>query len=326
MGELGVVSNAETNKKRCHKKVAIESFEAQRDAMERMIGNLDSGFEEAVELIMSTSGRVVVSGMGKSGIIGRKIAATLASTGTQSFFVHPAEAYHGDLGMIAPDDVVILLSYSGETDEVVKLIPSLHNFGNKIICIVGDMNSTLARNSDVALNASVEREICPNNLAPTTSTVAALAMGDALAVALIDARGFTPNDFARFHPGGSLGRRLLTKVKDVMHKKVPTSSPEDTGTELVYTMTKGRMGLSVVMEENKLVGIVTDGDLRRAMQTKGQIHQLSVKDIMSDSPITVPQDMMFADAEKLMQKEKITAVIVVDRDECPIGILHIYDM
>src|SRR5687767_8979051 len=242
-------------------------FEQQAQAIAEVGKRIGTDFGQAVGLMYATPGHVIVSGMGKSGLVGRKIAATLASTGTPSFFVHPAEAFHGDLGMITERDTIMLLSYSGETDEVVRLLPHLTRMGAPIIALVGTMDSTIARAADVAIDVSVEREVCPNNLAPTNSTLASMAMGDALAVSLIQARKFGAADFARFHPGGALGRRLLTRVKDVMHSKdLPVLSPNQSVRDSLFTITRGRLGLALVLEGEVLRGIVTDGDLRRALQ------------------------------------------------------------
>ncbi|OZC34911.1 KpsF/GutQ family sugar-phosphate isomerase [Marinobacter vinifirmus] len=292
-----------------------------------MIGkNLDQSFDHAVDLIMKTSGKVIVSGMGKSGIIGKKIAATFASTGTPSFFVHPAEAFHGDLGMFAFEDVVILISYSGETEEVIRLVPSLKHFGVKVIALVGRPDSTLGRNVDVVLSVAVEREVCPNNLAPTTSTTATLAMGDALAVALIEKRDFKPVDFAVFHPGGSLGRSLLTKVQDVMHSVVPNVHPDSCLKDVIMVITQGGLGLSVVLDGEEIVGIITDGDLRRALFRKGEILNLRSKDIMSNKPLTILCSELVRRSEEKMLDSGVTALLVLDEFEKLAGIVKLQDV
>jgi len=304
-------------------------FQQQANALNQIAGRIGTEFEQAVDLMFNTRGRVIVSGMGKSGIIGSKIAATLASTGTSSFFVHPGEAYHGDLGMFKGIDTAILISYSGETEEVIRLIPSLKHFGTPIIALVGKTESTLAKNADIVLNVSVEREACPNNLAPTTSTTATLVMGDALAVALIEKRQFKPQDFAVYHPGGSLGRRLLTRVKDVMHSQVPWVRPGDALTEVISRMTEGGLGLALVGEQGKtgmLAGIITDGDLRRALLSKRDIYNSTAADVMSLNPKRIDQDVMFADAEKQMLELNITALVVCD--PCTgyaVGVLKLLD-
>ena len=240
------------------RQVMKNALREQGNALFALSERVDESFEQAVETILNCKGRIIISGMGKSGLIGKKIAATFASTGTISFFMHPGEAFHGDLGMVRFDDradVIVLISYSGETDEVLKLIPSLKSFGTRIIAITGGMNSTLANHADVVLNAAVKEEVCPNNLAPTTSTTVAISIGDALAVALIKARNFQPMDFARFHPGGSLGRRLLTRVKDVMHsERLPLVSRTMPISDVVITMTDTRTGIALVIDDHGRLG------------------------------------------------------------------------
>lgn len=310
------------------KNTGTNVFKDQALALNKIAERLGDEFDRAVEMMFNTRGRVIVSGMGKSGIIGSKIAATLASTGTSSFFVHPGEAYHGDLGMFKGIDTAILISYSGETEEVIRLIPSLRHFGTPIIAIVGRSNSTLAKNADVVLDISVDREVCPNNLAPTTSTTATLVMGDALAVALIEKRDFKPVDFAKYHPGGSLGKRLLTKVSDVMHKDIPWVEESTPLTSVINTMTAGRMGLAVVRAtstDQKAVGIITDGDLRRALIAKKDIYNLVAKDVLTVAPKSVGLNEMFADAEAKMQSLNITALIVTDDHGVVSGILKLLD-
>jgi arabinose-5-phosphate isomerase len=301
-------------------------FLAQGEALKLIGKNLDQSFDHAVDLIMKTSGKVIVSGMGKSGIIGKKIAATFASTGTPSFFVHPAEAFHGDLGMFAFEDVVILISYSGETEEVIRLVPSLKHFGVKVIALVGRPDSTLGRNVDVVLSVAVEREVCPNNLAPTTSTTATLAMGDALAVALIEKRDFKPVDFAVFHPGGSLERSLLTKVQDVMHSVVPNVHPDSCLKDVIMVITQGGLGLSVVLDGEEIVGIITDGDLRRALFRKGEILNLRSKDIMSNKPLTILCSELVRRSEEKMLDSGVTALLVLDEFEKLAGIVKLQDV
>ena len=294
--------------------------------MIHMSEELGDEFENAVNMILKNQGRTVICGMGKSGLVGKKMAATFASTGTPSFFMHPAEAFHGDLGMLARDDLLILISYSGETEEIINLLPSVKHFGNKIISIVGNTKSTMAKHSDIVLNAKVEREVCPNNLAPTTSTLAAMGMGDALAVALIKERNFQAEDFARYHPGGSLGRRLLTKVSDVMHtSNLPAIHAEVPLKDAVVSISEGRLGLVVIVENEQVRGIVTDGDLRRALVNQVDINNASIGDIMTENPITITADMMLVDAEALMLEKKIKALVVTEADNQMIGILEIFD-
>jgi len=305
--------------------VGREVFEVQAEALRATAEKLSQEFDQAVDMILSTSGRVIVSGMGKSGIIGNKIAATLASTGTPSFSVHPAEAYHGDLGMFTADDVAILISYSGETEEVIRLVPSLRHFGVKIIALVGNPESTLGRNSDLVLDVSVEREACPNNLAPTTSTTVTLAMGDALAVALIERRQFKPHDFAVFHPGGSLGRRLLTRVKDVMHTDLPICTSRDSMKEVIMTASQAGLGLAVVVDDGEIKGIITDGDLRRALFNHDSLDGLTAESVMTRSPMLINENEMFADAENIMLKASVTSLLVVSEQGALSGVLKLQD-
>ena len=282
-------------------------------------------YKLALSLMIQCKGHVIICGMGKSGHVGRKISATLASTGTPSFFVHPAEAFHGDLGMITPDDVVVLISNSGETDEVLKLIPSLKNFGNRIIAITGGMQSTLAKNADAVLEIKMQGESCPNNLAPTTSTTLTMAIGDALASALMNKRNFMPNDFARFHPGGSLGRRLLTRLKDVMSTRLTKVNPSTSLKEVIVAMTKDQHGIALVMAEEKLIGVITDGDLRRAMMRDDfDLNRMDACDIMTISPVTVPSYFMLSVAEDIMREQQIKQLLIVDEQTRPVGIINIY--
>ncbi|MDO6460980.1 KpsF/GutQ family sugar-phosphate isomerase [Granulosicoccaceae sp. 1_MG-2023] len=308
---------------------AIESLKSQASALNRIAANLGDEFDQAVNAILGCTGRVIVSGMGKSGLVGKKVAATFASTGTPSFYIHPGEAIHGDLGMITHDDLVVLISNSGETEEVIRLLPSLKYFGNRIIGIAGDEDSTLARESDIFIRADIEREVCPNNLAPTTSTLVAMAVGDALAVSLIKARDFKPADFAQFHPGGRLGRRLLARVRDVMQKeRLPVISIDTSIRDAIFRMTSGRLGLAIVMEGSELRGIITDGDLRRALLRDASIMDKRVDAYMSPAPVTIPADAMLTDAEALMRKHKIRALVVTDPDVAQTdkvcGILEIF--
>ena len=302
--------------------IGLEVYELQS-----MAQRLDSNFEQAVETMLAVEGRVVVLGMGKSGLVGHKIAATLASTGTPSFSVHPGEAFHGDLGMIKPDDVALMISNSGETEELIRLLPFMKHQGNRMIAMTGKLDSTLARHADVVLDISVEREACNNNLAPTSSTTATLVMGDALAVVLSQLRNFQPEDFARFHPGGSLGKRLLTRVVDVMHSRdLPFCRPDAHFREVVNTMSRGRLGLALVGDQSNLVGIITDGDLRRTFEHVDNPLSLKAIDIMSPKPRVISETMRVVDAEKLMQAAKITALIVVADDAQVTGVLQIHDL
>ena len=298
----------------------------QSQAIQELAERLDEDFAEAVRLLLSCRGRLVVSGMGKSGHIGRKIAATMSSTGTPSFFLHASEALHGDLGMVTAADTVLMISNSGETAEVLRIAKLLAPLGVPIIGMAGDKDCTLARVSQVFLDIRVDREACPHNLAPTTSSLVTLALGDALALAVSQARGFEPRDFARFHPGGSLGRRLCTRVSDVMHTKhLPFVRAHETLQSLVVSMTTGRCGLAIVVkEDDTLVGIVTDGDLRRAFQSSGNAMALTAGDIMTRSPVVIHQDAMFGEAENLMQSHRISALLAVDDRGHVTGIVDIY--
>ena len=308
------------------RQVMASALREQGHALVALSEQVDETFERAVDLMLSCKGRVVICGMGKSGLIGRKISATLASTGTRSFFLHPGEAFHGDLGMVRFDDradLVVLISYSGETDEVLKLIPSLKSFGTKIIAITGGRDSTLAKNADVVLDGFVKEEVCPNNLAPTTSTTVALAIGDALAVALIKARDFQPHDFARFHPGGSLGRRLLTCVKDVMQKdRLPFVNRTASITDVVLTMTNSRTGMALVQDDNdQLLGVVTDGDLRRILLDHTSVQGMMAGDVMTINPVCVSQDIKLAEAEAQMRESHVKCLIATDDDGSVVGLV-----
>ncbi|WP_409500734.1 SIS domain-containing protein [Mannheimia glucosida] len=284
---------------------------------------LSEEFNEVVNMILACQGRVVVGGIGKSGLVGKKMVATLASTGTPSFFLHPTEAFHGDLGMLKPIDMVILISNSGETDDVNKLIPSLKNFGNKIIAMTGNPYSTLGRNADVILNIGVEREACLNNLAPTSSTLVTMALGDALAIALMKARDFRPEDFARFHPGGSLGRKLLNRVRDVMVRKVPIAGLDTTFTECLSVMNEGRMGVAVIMQDDKLEGIITDGDIRRTLAQFGADSlNKTAQEIMTRNPKTINDTEFLAKAEDLMKELKIHSLIAVNDEGKVTGLME----
>lgn len=308
-------------------KKAYKSIVEQGRQIQLVAKYVDENFSKAVELIIGCSGRLIISGMGKSGIIGKKIAATMASTGTSSFFIHPGEAFHGDLGMIQPEDVILLITNSGETDEVLKLIPSLKQFGNKIIAMTGAPQSTLAKNADITINVKIEKEVCPNNLAPTTSTTATLVMGDALAIALIYLRDFQPHQFALYHPGGSLGKKLLTNVADVMHtKNLPFVMPDDTMNDVILTMTTSTLGLAIVQHNGLLKGIITDGDLRRALMQYSDYKVLTATDMMTIIPITISQDHMLAEAEEIMRENHIKNVLVVDNNDsnAVVGVLEYF--
>ena len=292
---------------------AKETLDLYTQEIDRLKQRLSDEFSQAVELMLHCEGRVVVAGIGKSGLVGKKMVATFASTGTPSFFLHPTEAFHGDLGMLKPIDLVILISNSGETDDVNKLIPSLKNFGNKIIAITGNPHSTLGKYADVVLNIHVEREACPNNLAPTTSTLVTMALGDALAIALITARDFRAEDFARFHPGGSLGRKLLCRVRDVMNPNVPVAEPSATFSECLSVMNEGRMGVAVIMQAGELCGIITDGDIRRTLAKFGaESLNKTAEQIMSRSPKTIADSTFLGKAEEMMKALHIHSLVALD--------------
>ncbi|WP_249728874.1 KpsF/GutQ family sugar-phosphate isomerase [Acidovorax sp. CCYZU-2555] len=305
----------------------METLDIEIEALQRMRSRMGEGFNEAVDIILAMQGRLVIVGMGKSGIIGKKIAATLASTGTPSFFVHPGEAFHGDLGMIRPVDVLLLISNSGETEEVLRILPFLQHQQNKIISLTGKLDSTLAQHSHVVLDVGVEREACKNNLAPTSSTTNTLVMGDALAVALTVKRDFQPADFARFHPGGSLGRKLLTRVSDVMHKgALPICAPDASFRDVVNSITYGRLGLTLVMEQQELKGIITDGDLRRAFEAQGDTKLLRAAEMMSSNPLTIAPDTRFSEAEAYMREKEVGALVVHSAQGIVVGVLQIYGL
>jgi arabinose-5-phosphate isomerase len=295
--------------------LARETLDIEAEALMGIKSRLDARFSQAVQMMLNVKGRVVVTGMGKSGHIGSKIAATLSSTGTPAMFVHPGEASHGDLGMIKAIDVVLAISNSGESDELVSILPVLKRQGVPLIAMTGGMNSALAQHADVVLDSSVSKEACPLNLAPTASTTAQLALGDALAVALLDARGFKAEDFARSHPGGSLGRRLLTHVSDVMRKddQVPSVLPTASFSELMQEMSRKGLGASaIVNEQQEVLGIFTDGDLRRLIEKGLDLRSLLAQDVMHAKPRTVNQNALAVEAAELMEQFKITSVLVIN--------------
>ena len=307
-----------------YKAIAKQVFEIEAEAILHLKTQLDDDFAGSVEAILNTQGRVVICGMGKSGLIGTKIMATFASTGTPCFFMHPGEAFHGDLGMVTSKDVFLALSNSGETDEVIRLLPFLKDNGNIVISMTSRPESTLAVNSDFHLNIDVPKEACPNQLAPTSSTTATLVMGDALAVALMEARDFQPHEFARFHPGGSLGRKLLTRVKHEMTtKNLPFVSAEAPIHDVIHTMNEGRLGLCIV---DQGIGIITDGDLRRHMETNAaNFMQLTAKDLMGKEPKTIDAEARLNEAEEMMNDNKITSLLVKEQGKVA-GVIQIYDL
>ncbi|OCH11934.1 arabinose-5-phosphate isomerase [Aliivibrio sp. 1S165] len=302
--------------------IAKEVIQTEIDGLDYMAKRLGSEFEMAINAIINTKGRTIICGMGKSGIIGKKIAASFASTGTPSFFMHPGEAFHGDLGMVKPEDVFIAISNSGETDEVLKLLPFLRDNGNFIIGITGKEKSTLAVNSHCHLDIAVPKEACPLQLAPTSSTTATLVMGDALTVALMEERNFKPENFARFHPGGSLGRRLLSKVRDEMFSdNLPIAESDADFTSIIHKISSSHLGLTLVNLDSSELAIITDGDLRRAMELKGKdVFDLKAKDIASINPASISSDSNIQTAYEMMETKGITSLIVVENNDI-VGIL-----
>jgi arabinose-5-phosphate isomerase len=310
-------------------RLAQETFDIEAAAVQGLKARTGASFAEAVDRMLSLRGRVVVMGMGKSGHVGRKIAATLASTGTPAMFVHPAEASHGDLGMIKPIDLVLAISNGGESDEITVILPVLKRLGVPLVAMTGNARSTLARHADVVLDSGVEKEACPLNLAPTASTTAQLALGDALAVALLDARGFKTEDFARSHPGGALGRKLLTHLSDVMRKgdAVPRVLPDSAFPALMREMSAKGLGASAVVDANGVVlGIFTDGDLRRLIEKGADLRAMKARDVMHPGPKTIRDDALAAEAAALMEQHRITSVLVVDGDGVLVGAVNSNDL
>ncbi|SEM71630.1 arabinose-5-phosphate isomerase [Mucilaginibacter gossypiicola] len=308
------------------KNIAKKVFDIEIESLQHVAGLIDDEFARVVEAVLKSTGKLIVIGIGKSGLIGKKIAATLASTGTPSFFLHPGEAFHGDLGMVSSNDVVLLISYSGETDEVLKLIPYLKWNKNVMIGITGNPLSTVAKNCSYHLNIKVEREACPLELAPTSSTTAALVMGDALAIALMESRNFQQHDFARFHPGGSLGRKLLVKVKDQMRiDKLPFINEEASFMDLLLRMSEGRLGMVMVGDSSLIKGVVTDGDLRRALLKHPDTSTLTIAEIMTVNPVIIDENEFVGYAEQLMLEKKITTLLVGTASNRSItGVYQIY--
>ena len=308
---------------------AVEVLRIEAEAVEALSQRIGAPFVRACEMILACSGRVVVSGIGKSGHVARKIAATLASTGTPAFFLHPAEASHGDLGMVTRDDVLVAVSNSGATEELARIMPIARRQGTRLIAITGRVDSPLARLADVHLDAAVDREACPLNLAPTASTTAALALGDALAVALLDARGFGPDDFARSHPGGALGRMLLTRVEDVMRRDqaLPRIGLGASLAEAILEVTRKRMGMTAVERpDGTLAGVFTDGDLRRVLERGADIQSMLIDDAMTTGAVTIGEQALAAEAVRLMEERRISALPVTDATHRMVGALHIHDL
>jgi len=304
---------------------ARKGLELQAQAVARLTQRLDAGFAKALDILSRCRGRIVVCGIGKSGLIGRKLASTFACTGSPSAFLHPAEALHGDLGMLTADDVVLFVCYSGETPEVMRILPYMRSVDVPSIALVGAVDSTLGRFADVAIDVSVEREACPLNLAPTTSALASLAMGDALALSLMRLRKFSSEDFARFHPGGSLGRKFA-RVIDVMHKEaLPFVLPTTTVGEALLVMSHGRRGLAIVIDErDELLGVVTDGDLRRALANKGNLLDREISEIMTQTPVTISENAPVAEAEERMQSLRLKALIALNVEGRVSGVIEVF--
>ncbi|MFH1190032.1 MAG: KpsF/GutQ family sugar-phosphate isomerase [Candidatus Omnitrophota bacterium] len=311
------------------REIAKRVLRIERDALSSLINRIDSNFERVVNAIYNIEGRVIVTGMGKPGFIAQKISATLSSTGTPSLYLHPAEALHGDLGRVTKDDLILALSNSGETEEIVKFLPIVRKIGAKLVAMVGNIGSTLAKNADYIINTSVKREACSLGLAPTTSTTAMLAMGDALAIALLDKKGFKAKDFALFHPGGILGKRLILRVEDIMRKgrENPIVNEDYTVKKVLLAITKARAGsASVVDAKGKLTGIFTDGDLRRHLESQPDLINKKVKGFMTKNPTTIKKERLAAEAFDLLRSKKIDEIPVVDDKKRPVGLLDVQDL
>lgn len=308
------------------RQIAVKTLREEAMAIENLVNFIDDDFATCVELIYHSKGRVIVTGIGKSANIAAKLVSTLNSTGTQAVFMHAADAIHGDLGMIGKDDIILCLSKSGNTPEIKVLAPFLKLMGNKMIAMVGNRDSYLAREADYIIDTTVEREACPNNLAPTSSTAAQLAMGDALATALLECRGFTAGDFARYHPGGSLGKKLYLRVSDVyIFNEKPEVRPDDDVKAVILEISSKRLGVAAVLEEGKISGIITDGDLRRMLHTHESFENLRARDIMSVNPKTISHDALVSDALDLMRANNITQLLVVNQGSYS-GVIHLHDI
>ena len=311
----------------CHP--ALTVIETEAKAISALQSKIDHNFAAACEILYACRGRIVVTGMGKSGHIANKIAATLASTGSPAFFLHPGEANHGDIGMVTADDVVLALSHSGEASEILSLIPYFKRFGIPLIALTGNPNSSLAEQADVVIDASIEKEACPMGLAPTTSTTVALVMGDAIAISLLEAKGITSDDFARSHPAGRLGRRLLIRVADLMRKgdELPIVNEDCMLTDALVEITQKKLGMTtVVNKQGQLRGVFTDGDLRRALDNHTELHTLQIKELMTSGCKTIDPNVLATEALKLMEENKITSLVSLDENQRPIGICHLHDI
>lgn len=309
--------------------LAKDVLDIEAKAILRLKNNIGDDFDKAVDILYNCKGRVIVTGMGKSGLIGKKIAATMSSTGTPAYFLHPAESTHGDSGVITRNDVIIAISNSGETQELLNLLPLIKRFGCEMIGMTGNLNSTLAKTSEVTLDISVEREACPLGKAPTASTTATLAMGDALAVCLMEKKGFTKEDFLMYHPSGKLGKGLTYKVRDLMitGDKMPVVSDDETFTDVINTISEYKLGMAMVVDsDRKLSGVLTDGDIRRTVIKYQDISKLRIKDVMTSNPKRITSDAYAASALNLMEKFSITVLAVVDENNIPVGVIHVHDL
>lgn len=307
--------------------IAKNTILTESNAIANLANFIDTNFENAVKFILQSKGRVIVTGIGKSANIATKIVATFNSTGTPAVFMHAADAIHGDLGNVLHDDVVICISKSGNTPEIKVLVPLIKNYGNKIIAITGNMDSFLGKNADFPLNTYVEKEACPNNLAPTTSTTAQLVMGDALAVCLLELKGFSSSDFAKYHPGGALGKRLYLRVADlIVNNELPKVAENDSVVKVIVEISEKRLGVTAVVENNKILGIITDGDIRRMLTKSTEINHLTAKDIMSKNPKTIREDAMAIEALERLEQNSITQILVTDIDNNYIGVVHLHDL
>jgi arabinose-5-phosphate isomerase len=299
----------------------------ESNAIANLANYIDTNFENAVKFIFQSKGRVIVTGIGKSANIATKIVATFNSTGTPAIFMHAADAIHGDLGSVLENDIVICISKSGNTPEIKVLVPLIRNYGNKIIAITGNIDSFLGKNADYTLNTFIEKEACPNNLAPTTSTTAQLVMGDALAVCLLELKGFSSSDFAKYHPGGALGKRLYLRVADLIkNNELPKVSENDSIVKVIVEISKKRLGVTAVVENNKILGIITDGDIRRMLTKSTEINHLKAKDIMSKNPKTIREDSMAIEALERLEQNSITQILVTDIEHNYIGVVHLHDL
>jgi arabinose-5-phosphate isomerase len=306
--------------------LAKKTILSESQSIAKLVDYIDFNFAEATQVLFNSKGRLIVTGIGKSAIIAQKLVATFNSTGTPSLFLHASEAIHGDLGMLQKDDVTICISKSGNSPEIKVLVPLLKRFGNKLIAITGNMTSFLAKESHFVLNTTIDSESCPNNLAPTNSTTAQLVMGDALAVCLMELRGFTSEDFAKYHPGGALGKKLLLSVKDMLENSMkPMVFPDSSIKKVIFEISEKRLGVTAVVENNKVIGIITDGDIRRMLNERDNFSDLTARDIMSKNPKTIPTSTMVADALDILEDFAITQLIVVDNGDYK-GVLHLHDI